>query len=212
MCATILEWSEPLFHALESRSGKDTPGMEGDDEILTVKTASIWSLRVLKGILAKRGGSIHLEEIWTGTEGGLAGKDGEIRMEYVDALVTHLGSEWDEEDEEGDHDNQSSAAFLTMIDIPIFKVLTRGDASPSDYWAIWVLLLRLLHKFEVKEVINVLPMLWRVLDTLPERVGQERQACVEGIFFGFLNVVSDMFTIPSLQETISRVDPIYQGC
>jgi hypothetical protein len=207
MCSTILEWSGPLFHALEIRSGKETPGTDGDDEILSIKRATVWSLRVLKGILAKRGGSIHVEEIWIGTEGGLTGKDGEIRMEYVDALMTHLGSEWDEEDDEHERDSPSSGRFLTMIQIPIFKVITRGDASASDYWAIWVLLLSLLRKFEAKEVIKALPMLWRALEILTERLAAERQACVEGIFWGFLNIVSTMFNIPDLQNTLSKVLP-----
>jgi hypothetical protein len=68
-------------------------------------------------------------------------------------------------------------------------------------------LLSLLRKFEAKEVIKALPMLWRALEILTERLAAERQACVEGIFWGFLNIVSTMFNIPDLQNTLSKVLP-----
>ena len=202
MCSAITEWSKPLFIALNPTSGKDSPTTEGEEDSLDVKTAAIWSLRVLKGVLAKGGGSVGLEEVWRGTESALAGQDGEVRMEYVDSLVTHLRSEDTGEEEQ---DAQSLARFLTMIHVPIFNALKRGDANASDYWAIWVLLLALLKKFEVKEVIKVLPMMWGLLDIAAQQSTRERRACIEGIFLGFLSIISDSFKITSLKTAVSKV-------
>ena len=202
MCSAIMEWSRPFFTALNPISGKDSPATDGEDDSLDVKMAAIWSLRILKGVLAKGGGSVGLEEIWTGTEGALAGHDGEVRMEYVDALVTHLRSEDTGEEEQ---DVQSLARFLTMIHVPMFNALKRGDATASDYWAVWVLLLASLKKFEVKEVIKVLPMMWRVLDIAAQQATRERRACIEGVFLGFLAVLSDVFKITSLKTAVSKV-------
>jgi hypothetical protein len=202
MCSAITEWSKPLFIALNPTSGKNSPVTEGEEDSLDVKAAAIWSLRALKGVLAIGGGSVGLEEVWRGTEGALAGQDGEIKMEYVDSLVTHLRTEDTGEEEQ---DVQSLARFLTIIHVPIFSALKRGDASASDYWAIWVLLLALLKKFEAKEVIKVLPMMWSLLDTAVQHSTGERRACIEGIFLGFLSIISDTFKIPSLKTVVSKV-------
>jgi hypothetical protein len=100
MCSEIMEWSRPLFQALVPTSGIETPATESDDDVLDVPTAAIWSLCVLKGVMAKGGGSVGLEQVWMGTEGGLIGRDGQVRLTYVDALVTHLQCEDTGEPEE----------------------------------------------------------------------------------------------------------------
>jgi len=92
-----------------------------------------------------------------------------------------------------------------MIHVPMFKALKRGDATPSDYWAVWVLLMVLLRKFEVKVVIKVLPMMWRLLELTHQNATRGRHACIEGIFLGFLSIISDAFQIPSLKTTVSKV-------
>jgi hypothetical protein len=203
ICSAIMDWSLPLFQALQNRSGKITPALEGlEQDVLDVKVAGIWSLRILRGVLSKGGGMVGLEDVWTGTEGALAGSDGEMRMAYVDALVTHIQSEDLGEDEP---DAQSNARFLTMIHVPIYKVLKRGDTTPSDYWAIWVLLLALLKRFGAMHVVKVLPMMWRVLDVSAETVSREQVACLEGLFMGNLFVVANMFKIPNLGSIVSKV-------
>jgi hypothetical protein len=202
MCSAITEWSKPLFTSLDPTSGKDSPTTEGEEDSLDVKAAAIWSLRVLKGVLAKGGGSVGLEEVWRGTEGALAGQDKEVRMEYVDSLVTHLRSEDTGEEEQ---DPQSLARFLIMIHVPIFNALKRGDSNASDYWAIWVLLLALLKKFEVKEALKGLPMMWRLLDIAVHQSTGEHRACIEGIFLGFLSIISDAFKMTSLKTAVSKV-------
>jgi hypothetical protein len=211
MCSAIMDWSRPLFVALNPTSGKETPATEEDDESRDVKTAAIWSLRVLKGVLSKRGGSVGLEEVWKGTQGGLAGQEGDVRMEYVSALVTHLRSENQGEEEQ---DVRSLARFLTMIHVPMFIALKRGDATPSDYWSIWVLLLVLLKRFEAKEVTKVLPMLWKLLELSAQKATRERRACIEGIFLGFLAVVSESFEIHTLKTSLSDVTSfsIFYSC
>jgi hypothetical protein len=93
MCSEIMEWSRPLFQALAPTWGNETPAAEGEEDLVDIKTAAIWSLRVLKGVLAKGGGSVSLEEVWMGSEGGLMGRDGQVRIAYLDALVTHIQSE-----------------------------------------------------------------------------------------------------------------------
>lgn len=202
MCSAIVDWSRPLFERLDPASGKETPITEEFDESRDVKTAAIWSLRVLKGVLTKGGGSVGLEEVWKGTQGGLAGQETDVRMEYVSTLVTHLRSENENEE---DQDAQSFARFLTMIHVPMFIALKRGDATPADYWSIWVLLLALLKKFEAKEVIKVLPMMWKLLELSAQKGTRERRACVEGIFLGFLTVVSEFFEIHTLKTCLSEV-------
>jgi hypothetical protein len=54
---------------------------------------------VLKGVLGKGGANVGLEEVWVGTEGILAGKEGEIRIAYVDALIAHIQMEGTGEEE-----------------------------------------------------------------------------------------------------------------
>lgn len=205
ICSALLDWSMPLFQALQSKSGKITPALEGleaTDDVLDVKIAALWSLRILGGVLSKGGGMVGLEEVWTGTEGALSGSDGEVRMAYVDSLVTHIQSEDSGEDEP---DAQSNARFLTMIHVPIYKVLKRGDASPSDYWAVWVLMLGLLSKFGAMQVVKALPMMWRVLDVTGEIGTRERVACLEGLFMGFLAEVAEIFKISSLSNIVLKV-------
>jgi len=202
MCSAITEWSRPLFAALNRVSGKESPAIEGDDDALNVKTGAIWSLRALKGVLEKRAESVSLEEVWSGTEGGLAGRDGDVRMEYVDALVTHLRSEHPGDDEKN---VPSSIQFLTMIHVPIFYALRSPDATAPDYWSIWVLLLVLLEKFKVKEVTKALPMIWRLLDIAPQTLTCEARTCIEAIFLGFLAVASELFQIPELKSSASKV-------
>jgi hypothetical protein len=204
MCSAIMEWSRPLFGSLNPVSGRDSPATEGEEDVQDVKIAAIWSLRILKGVLGRGGGSVGLEEVWRGTEGGLAGREGEVRMAYVDALITHIRSE---EMGEEDPDGAALGRFLTMIHVPVYSALKVTEASASDYWAVWVLLVVLLKRFEVKEVIKVLPMKWRLLDVAKEKCSRERTACIEAIFLGFLAIVSDSFNIPDLQDTVSKVSP-----
>jgi hypothetical protein len=207
MCSAIMEWSRPLFSALNPTrtSGKNSPETEGEEDCLDIKTVALWSLRMLKSVLQKGGGSVGLEEVWIGTEGTLASNEGEVRMEYVDTLVTHIRSEDTGEEGEQQQDRSSLATFLSMIHVPMFNALKRDDATPSDYWAVWVLLVVLLRKFEVKEVVKVLPMMWRLLELAQQNVTRERRACIEGVFLGFLSIISDAFQIPTLKTTISKV-------
>jgi hypothetical protein len=88
MCAEIMQWSSPLFSAPPI-----SPANQGDSDALDVKTAAVWSLRILKGVLAKGGGRVSLKEVWVDTEYGLATQDGEVRIAYIDALVTHIHCE-----------------------------------------------------------------------------------------------------------------------
>lgn len=216
MCTSIMEWSRPLLRTLNPTvSGKDSPATEGEEDVQDVKIAAIWSLRILKGVLAKGGGCVGLEEVWRGTEGGLAGRDGEVRMAYVDALTTHIRAEQNGVSGGGGGgdtevlDVAGLARFLGMIHVPVYVTLKATDASASDYWAVWVLLLVLLTRFEAKEVIKVLPMKWRLLDVTRNKCSRERRACVEAIFLGFLAIVSDSFKIPDLGNTVSKVFPSY---
>jgi hypothetical protein len=94
---------------------------------------------------------------------------------------------------------------LNWIHVAIFTNLKSGDAVASDYWAVWVLLLTLLRKFEVREVVKALPMMWRLLDVVAEKLPREQRVTVEGIFFKFLTVVADTFKIPVLKAALSRV-------
>jgi hypothetical protein len=80
----------------------------------------------------------------------------------------------------------------------------KGDATASDYWSHWVLLLSLLRRFRVKGVVKALPMMWKLLD-VAERVSLERRACVEGIFLGFLAAIANTFTMPALKASVSKV-------
>ena len=207
MCSGLMEWSRPLFAALNRVSGKDSPTTIGDDESLDVKTAAIWSLRVLKGILNRGGGSVGLEEVWTGTEGGLAGREGDVRMEYVDALTTHIRCETEEEDGKPRKENVNSkslARFLSMIHVPMFHALKKDDSTATDYWAIWVLSLVLLERFEVKEVVKALPMKFRLLEIAQSKATHDQRAAIEGCFLGFLFVVSESFKIPSLKASVAK--------
>jgi len=207
MCTSIMEWSRPLLRSLKPTvSGKDSPATEGEEDVQDVKIAAIWSLRILKAVLAKGGGSVGLEEVWQGTEGGLAGRDGEVRMAYVDALTTHIRAEDKVVGGEAEApDIAGLARFLSMIHVPVYVTLKATDANASDYWAVWVLLLVLLRRFEVKEVIKVLPMKWRLLDVTRDKCSRERIACVEAIFLGFLAIVSDTFKISDLEAAVSKV-------
>ena len=202
MCSSIMEWSRPLLHSLNPISGKDSPATEGEEDVQDVKSAALWSLRILKGVLSKGGGSVGLEEVWRGTEGGLAGREGEVRIAYVDALTTHIRSE---ELGEEEVDGAALGRFLTMIHVPVYEALKATEASATDYWAVWVLLLVLLKRFEVKEVIKVLPMKWRLLDVAMGKCSREQTACIEAIFLGFLAIVSASFKIPELQGIVSKV-------
>jgi len=208
ICSAVLDWSMPLFQALQSNSGKLTPaleGLDGTDEVFDVKIAALWSLRILRGVLSQGGGMVGLEEVWTGTEGALATSVGEVRMAYVDALVTHIQCEDLGEEEPN---AQSNARFLAMINVPIYKVLKRGDSGPSDYWAIWVLLMALLHKFGAMQVVKVLPMLWHVLDVTAKTATREQVACLEGLFIGFLSVVAEIFKVPTLNDIVFKVSDL----
>jgi hypothetical protein len=204
MCSAIMEWSKPLFAALDPStiSGKDSPATEGDEDSLDIKAAAIWSLRILKGVLQKGGESVGLEEVWAQTEKGLTSPEGDIRTEYVDALVTHIRSEGTGEEEQ---DVGSLARFLTMIHVPIFNALKRDDTTASDYWAIWVLSVVLLKKFEANEVVKALPMMWRLLEVCVQDAARERRASIEGIFLGYLAIISNEFKIPSLKTVVSKV-------
>jgi hypothetical protein len=204
MCTSIMEWSGPLIKALNPTSGKDSPANEEDD-VLFVKSAIIWSLRMLKGILIEGGSSVTLEEVWTSTEGGIAGRETDVRMEYVDALITHIRCEPGEEEQET---LISPARFLSMMHVSIFNALKRDDNSPQDYWTLWVLMCVLLEKFEAKEVVKALPMMWRIIDSSNQKATRERQLSIEAIFLGYLEVVANTFTIPDLETSISKVIPI----
>ena len=201
MCSSIMEWSRPLLRSLNPVSGKDSPATEGDEDVQDVKLAAIWSLRTLKGVLAKRGGSVGLDEVWLGTEGGLAGREGEVRIAYVDALTTHIRSE---EKGQDDADVPALGRFLTFIQVPVYTALKAMDASATDYWAVWVLLVVLFKRFEVKEVIKLLPMKWRLLDVCKETCTPERRACVEAIFLGFLAILLHSFKVSDLQTIVSK--------
>ena len=202
MSTAIMDSACPLFASLSPISGKESPANEGDDGF-DVKSASIWSLRMIKGVLSQGGGSVTLEEVWAGSEGALAGRESDVRMEYVDALTTHVRSEATGEEEQ--NDGRSLARFLNMIHVPIFNALKRGDAMPQDYWSIWVLVLVLFGAFRAMEAAKLLPVLWRMLETVSPTATPERQACMEAIFLGFLAVVADAFAIPDLKSAVSAV-------
>jgi len=204
ICNAIMDWSRPLYQALLPVGGKTTPAQEDEEDTqssLDVKTAAIWSLRALKGILLKGGGSVPFDELWTATEGALAGREGEVRMCYIECLITHLRSE----DEGQEDDSQSVARFLSMIHVPTFLVLKRSEASASDYLAIWVLLAALVGRFAEQEVIKGLPMMWRLLEVTGEKLSRERRACVDGIFLGYLSVISDVCKISNLKTAVTKV-------
>ena len=94
--------------------------------------------------------------------------------------------------------------FLTWVHVQIFTALKKSDATASDYWVIWVLLVALLRKFQTWEVVKALPMMWRLLDVDVVTKTTQR-ACVEGIYLKFLSVVADTFTIPVLKVVASKV-------
>ena len=201
--SAIMEWARPLYQTFLSSSGKITPANESDDEqVLDIKIAAIWSLRALKGVLEQGGGSIPLDELWAGTEGALAGKESELRISYVDALIAHIRA--DVADGEG-HDDESVAKFLSMIYVSVFMALKRLENSVSDYRVIWVLMVALVGRFQSKAVVKGLPMMWRLLDVVGEKLSRERRACVDGIFLGYLAVIAEMFKIDSLKEVVSKV-------
>jgi hypothetical protein len=205
ICFAIMEWSRPLYQTFLPVSGKLTPANEGEDEqSLDIKIAAVWSLRALKGVLQKGGGLVPLDELWTATEGALAGKDGELRFAYVDAVVTHLRAR-DTEDAGQEEDNQSIARFLTMINVPVFLALKSIEASASDYFAIWVLLIALVGRFQARAVVKGLPMMWRLLDVIGEKLPRERRACVEGIFLGYIAVIATTFKISNLHDVVTKV-------
>jgi hypothetical protein len=94
------------------------------------------------------------------------------------------------------------------VHVPIFKSLKRVDAAASDYWAIWVLLIALLKKFEMKEAIKALPMLFRLLDVSTEIATVERRACIEGVFVAFVFVIAEKFGVDSLRSAASKAHPL----
>jgi len=206
MSAALMEWSKPFYAALTPISGKDSPHSEGEEELFEIKTAAIWALRAIRGVLAQGGRSVGLEEVWTGTEGCLFGSEGDLRIEYVDALTTHLRAEESEEDSTPDAASQSR--FLGRIHVALFNALKRDDNTASDYWALWVLLVGLLETFGAREVIKCLPMMWKVLDVVAAKESRERRACVGGIFLGGLSFVADKFSISGLKNSVSMVTPL----
>jgi hypothetical protein len=203
MSTALMEWSRPFYAMLAPTLGKDSPATEGEEDRLEIKIAAIWSLRAIRGVLAQQGGSVGLEEIWTDTEGCLVGSEGDLRMEYLDALTTHLRAE----ESEGDSapDVGSAVRFLSRIHVALFKASKREDIGPSDYWAIWVLLVGLLEKFGAKEVVKCLPMMWKLLDVVALGESWERRAYVEGMFLGFLSFVADQFKLLDLKNSITTV-------
>ena len=205
MSAALMEWSKPFYAALTPTSGKDSPRSD-EEELVEVKTAALWALRAIRGVLAQGGRSVGLEEVWTGTEACLVGSEGDLRMEYVDALTTHLRAEQSEEDSTPDAASQSR--FLGRIHVALFNALKRNDNAASDYWALWVLLVGLLETFGAREVVKCLPMMWRVLDVVAAKESSERRACVEGIFLGFLSFVADKFSISVLMNFVTTVSPL----
>lgn len=204
MSTALMEWSRPLYDALAPSSGKDSPAMEGTPEdFVEIKTAAIWSLQALRRVLVQGGGSVGLEEVWSGTEGLLSCSEGDVRIEYIDALTTHLRAEVSQEEPVPDSGSQSR--FLASIHVGLFNALKKGDSTAADYWGWWVLLVGLLEKFGAKEVVKCLPMMWRLLDVVAAQESRGQQSCVEGIFLGFLSFVADKFKIPDLKTSVTKV-------
>jgi hypothetical protein len=203
MSAALVEWSRPLYDALAPSTGKDSPAMEGTPEdFAEIKTAAVWSLQALGRVLAQGGGSVGLDEVWMGTEGLLSCSEGDVRMEYIEALTTHLRAE---ESEEPTPDAGSQSRFLASIHVGLFNALKKRDSTPADYWGWWVLLMGLLETFGAKEVVTCLPMMWRLLDVVAATEERDQQTCVEGIFLGFLSFVADKFKIPDLKTSVTKV-------
>ena len=202
ICTVIIDWSRTFFSALVPASGKTSPSFEYEDVTLDVKLSAIWSLRILRDVLIPGTGSVGLEEVWMGTEGGLGGRECMVRIEYVSTLVTHLRSIGKDEEEEDVHSIQR---FLTMIHVPIYNTLKLENAVAIDYWAIWVLLLALWERFNVKEVVKALPMMWQLQDSVVNELTPERRACVEGIALGLLSILSESFDLPNLKSAVNKV-------
>jgi hypothetical protein len=178
--------------------------MEGTQEdFVEIKTAAVWSLQALRGVLTRGGGSVGLEEVWMGTEGLLSCCEGDVRMEYIDALTTHLWAEVSEEEPVPDAGSQSR--FLASVHVGLFNALKKEGSLAADYWGWWVLLVGLLETFGAKEVVKCLPMMWRLLDVVAAREARDQQTCVEGIFLGFLSFVADKFKIPDLKTSVTKV-------
>jgi EFR3 protein len=197
MCAAITEWSRPLCQSFGPREGKSSPVEDGDAE--TVTFAATVSLSILRAVLAQGGNTVSLDVVWNATEGCLARGETSVRVAYVDAVTTHLRCG----DSESEEDSQSGIRFLATIHVAIFDALKKQDLVPTDYAALWKLLWSLVKRFEGREVVNGLPMLWRLMEIVPQDAEVERRNCVEGIYLAFVSLVADLFNVTTLNSVVT---------
>ncbi|RMZ81532.1 hypothetical protein DV737_g2505, partial [Chaetothyriales sp. CBS 132003] len=199
------------------------------DSFFSFATARSTALKTVKGILVRAnsgrtaGGVTTTEtrsrvgvHAWDGTQWLLKDSDSEVRLAYVDALLTWLRLETNQTDllipQAGaslrksrpskksppgqDAKAAQSSSFLQLLHLAIYDAVLDSAGSESDVLLLYLLLSALVERLGVNALRSGLPMVFKLQDdalSTSTRVNPTGKVRIAGLVHGYFWTIADKF-------------------